>query len=99
MGLDQLSKRLDEQIKSNEVIASVLDTLTQKIDQLSESFSTVQADMQRWKTLEAEYNAENIEEDITDEGNAIASVPMSITPPTSTPLFLGKHQKSILFCP
>ena len=83
-----MSKRLDEQAKSSEVTASVLDNLVQKIDQLSENFSSVQADMQRWKTLGAEYNAENIEEDITDEGNAIVSVPMSITPPTSTPYFV-----------
>ena len=32
VGLDQLSKRLDEQAKSNEVPASVLDSLVQKID-------------------------------------------------------------------
>ena len=32
VGLDQLSKRLDEQAKSNEVTASVLDNLVQKID-------------------------------------------------------------------
>ena len=91
MGLDQLSKRLDEQTKSNEVTASVLDSLTQKIDQLSENFSTVQADLHRWKTMEAEYNAEHMEEDVTDVGNAVASVPMFVNPPASTPyFFLGK---------
>ena len=31
VGIDQLSKRLDEQAKSNEVAASVLDSLTQKL--------------------------------------------------------------------
>ena len=47
VGLDQLSKRLDKQVKSNEVTASVLDNLVQKIDQLSENMSTVQTEMQR----------------------------------------------------
>ena len=47
VGLDQLTKRLDEEMKSNEVPASVLDNLVQKIDQLSENMSTVQAEMQR----------------------------------------------------
>ena len=88
VGLDQLSKRLDEQAKSNEVTASVLDNLVQKIDQLSESMSTVQAEMQRWKHAEEEYNAENMEEDATDVGNATASVPMSGIPLTSTPHFI-----------
>ena len=88
VGLDQLSKRLDEQAKSNEVTTSVLDSLVQKIDQLSENMSSVQADMQRWKTLETEYNTENMEEDATDMGNATASVPMSVTPLTSTPCFI-----------
>ena len=88
VGLDQLSKRLDEQVKSNEVTTSVLDNLVQKIDQLSENMATVQAEMQRWKHAEEEYNAENIEEDVTDMGNATASVPMSATPLTSTPYFI-----------
>ena len=88
VGLDQLSKRLDEQAKSNEVTASVLDSLVQKIDQLSGNFSSVQADMQRWKTLEAEYNAENMDEDVTDVGNATVSVPMSVTPPVPTINFI-----------
>ena len=88
VGLDQLSKRLDEQAKANEVTTSVLDSLVQKIDQLSENMSSVQADMQRWKTLETEYNAENMEEDVTYMGNAAASVPMSVNPLTSTPYFI-----------
>ena len=88
VGLDQLLKWLDEQTKSNEVTTSVLDSLTQKIDQLSENFSTVQADLQRWKTMEAEYNAENMEEDITDVGNTTVSVSMSVHPPASTPYFV-----------
>lgn len=44
-GLEQLSKRLEEQSTANEVTASALNSLTQKIDQLSGSFSTVQADL------------------------------------------------------
>ena len=52
VGLDQLSKRLDEQVKSNEVTTSVLDSLVQKIDQLSENMTSVQAEMQRWKHAE-----------------------------------------------
>ena len=88
MELDQLSKRLDEQAKSNEMTASVLDNLVQKIDQLSENMSTVQAEMQRWKRAEEEYNAENMEEDVTDVGNAVASVPISVNPPASTPYFV-----------
>ena len=87
VGLDQLSKRLDEQVKSNEVTASVLDNLAQKIDQLSANLSSVQTDMQRWKHAEEEYNAENMEEDVTDMGNATVSVPMSASPLTSTPYF------------
>ena len=50
--------------------------------------SSVQADIQRWKTLETEYNTENMEEDVTDVGNATTSVPMSITPPTSAPYYV-----------
>ena len=50
--------------------------------------SSVQTDMQRWKTLETEYNAENMEEDITDVGNAVASVPMSVSPLISTSYFI-----------
>ena len=50
--------------------------------------SAVQADMQRWKTIEVEYNAEHMEEDVTDVGNATASVPMSVNPLTSTPYFI-----------
>ena len=61
-----------------------MNTLTQKIDQLSRSFSSVQADLQKWKTLEAKYNAENMEEDITDVRNTTVSVPMSAIPPVST---------------
>ena len=41
VGIGQLSKRLDEQSKSNEVNTSALNSLTQKIDQLSASFSIV----------------------------------------------------------
>ena len=37
---------------------------------------------------EADYNAENMEEDVMDMGNAIASVPMSVTSSTSTPRFV-----------
>ena len=44
--------------------------------------------MQRWKHAEEEYNAENMEEDVTDVGSATASVPMSVTPLTSTPYFI-----------
>ena len=87
VGLNPLPKRLYEQVKSNEVTASVLDNLVQKIDQLSENMSSVQAEMQRWKHAEEEYNAENIEEDVTDVGNAVASVPMSVIPPGSTNYF------------
>ena len=86
VGLDQLSKRLDGQARSNEVTASVLESLTQKIDELSANFSSVQADMQRWKTMEVEYNAENMEEDATNMGNATASVPMSVNPSHFHPL-------------
>ena len=66
----------------------MLDSLTQKIDQLSGSLSTVQADLQRWKHAEVEYDAGNVEEDMTDVGNATASVPMSVTPLTTTPNFV-----------
>ena len=38
--------------------------------------------------MEIEYNAENMEEDVTDVGNATTSVPMSINPPASTPYFV-----------
>ena len=88
VSLDQLSKRLDEQVKSNEVTASVLDNLVQKIDQLSENMTSVQAEMQGWKHAEEEYNAENMEEDVTDVGSVVASVPMSVSPLTSTPYFI-----------
>ena len=50
--------------------------------------STIQAEMQRWKHAEEEYNAENMEEDVTDVGNAVASVPMSVTPPASAPYYV-----------
>ena len=80
VGLEQLSKKLDEQSKANEATASALNTLTQKIDQLSGSFSTVQTDLQRWKTIEAEYNAEHMEDDTPEMGNTAISVPMSVTP-------------------
>ena len=46
-------------------------SLTQKIDQLSGSVSTVHANLQRGKNAEADYNAENMEEDIADVGNTI----------------------------
>ena len=88
VGLDQLSKRLEEQVKSTEVTAWVLDNLVQKIDQLSQNMTSFQAEMQRWKHAEEEYNAENMEEDVTDVGNAVASVPMSVSPLTSTPYFI-----------
>ena len=50
--------------------------------------STVQAEMQRWKHAEEEYNAENMEKDATHMGNATASVPMSVTPLIPTPYFI-----------
>ena len=50
--------------------------------------SSLQAEMQRWKHAEEEYNAENMEEDATDMRNVTASVPMSATPLTSTPYFI-----------
>ena len=85
----QLTKKVEEQSCNNEVTVKLLDSLTQKIDQLSGSLSTVQADLQRWKQAEAEYDAGNVEEDMTDVGNATASVPMSLTPLTTIPvLFL-----------
>ena len=65
----------------------VLDSLTKKIDQLTGNLSTIQADFQRWKTLEVQYNTENMEEDMTDVGNTTVLVPMFVTPPTSTPSF------------
>ena len=65
MGIEQLSKRLDEQSKTNEAIVLALNSLTQKTDQLSGSFSTVQTDLQRWKPLEAE----NMEDDTPEMGN------------------------------
>ena len=45
VGIEQVSKRLEEQSKTNEDSVSVLNSLTQKIDQLSGNFSTVQADL------------------------------------------------------
>ena len=84
----QLTKKVEEQTCNNEVTVKVLDSLTQKIDQLSGNLSTIQADLQRWKQAEAEYDAGNVEEDMTDVGNAVASVPMSATPSTSTPRFV-----------
>ena len=84
----QLTKKVEEQSCNNEVTVKLLDSLTQKIDQLSGNLSTVQADLQRWKRAEADYNAENMEEDVMDMGNAIASVPMSVTPSTPTPRFV-----------
>ena len=84
----QLTKKVEEQSCNNEVIVKVLDSLTQKIDQLSGNLSMVQADLQRWKHAEAAYEAENMEEDMTDVGNAVASVPVSATPSTSTPKFV-----------
>ena len=88
IGMEKLTERLEEQSHNNEVTLKVLDSLTKKIDQLSENLSTIQADFQRWKTLEVQYNAENMEEDMTDVGNTTVSVPMSVTPPTSTPSFV-----------
>ena len=64
----QLTKKVEEQSCNNEVIVKVLDSLTQKIDQLSGNLSMVQADLQRWKHAEAAYEAENMEEDVTDVG-------------------------------
>ena len=84
----QLTKKVEEQSCNNEATVKLLDSLTQKIDQLSGSLSTVQADLQRWKQAEAEYDAGNVEEDMTDVGNVVASVPMSATPSTSTPRFV-----------
>ena len=84
----QLTKKVEEQSCNNEATVKLLDSLTQKIDQLSGSLSTVQADLQRWKQAEAEYDAGNVEEDMTDVGNATASVPMSVTPLTTTPSFV-----------
>ena len=84
----QLTKKVEEQSCNNEVTVKVLDSLTQKIDQLSGNLSMVQADLQRWKQAEVEYDAGNVEEDMTDVGNAKASVPMSATPSTSTPRFV-----------
>jgi hypothetical protein len=84
----QLTKKVEEQSCKNEVTVKVLDNLTQKIDQLSGNLSTIQADLQRWKQAEAEYDAGNVEEDMTDVGNATASVPMSVTPLTTTPSFV-----------
>ena len=84
----QLTKKVEEQSCNNEATVKLLDSLTQKIDQLSGSLSTVQADLQLWKQAEAEYDAGNVEEDMTDVGNATASVPMSVTPLTTTPSFV-----------
>ena len=53
VGMEKLTKRVEEQSKDNEATIAVLTSLTQKIDQLSGNLSTVQADMQRWKTMEA----------------------------------------------
>ena len=61
VGIEQLSKRLEEKSKANKATALVLDNLAQKIDQLSGNFSTIQADLQRWKAVEAECNAKNME--------------------------------------
>ena len=44
--------------------------------------------MQRWKHAEEENNAEDMEEDVTDVGNATASAPMSITTLASTPYYV-----------
>ena len=88
VGMEKLTKRVEEQSKDNEATIAVLTSLTQKIDQLSGNLSTVQADLQRWKNAEAEYNAENMEEDIADVGNTTVSVPMFVTPPASTPNFV-----------
>ena len=88
MGLEQLSKRLEKQSKTNEDTVSVLNSLAHKIDQLSGNFSTVQADLRRWKNIEAEYNAENMEDDMPEMGNMAASVPMTVIPPVSMPTFV-----------
>ena len=84
----QLTKKVEEQSCNNEVAVKVLDSLTQKIDQLSGNLSTIQADLQQWKQAEVEYDVEKVEEDMTDVGNAVASVPMSATPSTSTHRFV-----------
>ena len=84
----QLTKKVEEQSCNNEATVKLLDSLMQKIDQLSGSLSTVQADLQRWRQAEAEYDAGNVEEDMTDVGNATASVLMSVTPLTTTPSFV-----------
>ena len=88
VGIEQVSKRLEEQSKTNEDTVSVLNSLAQKIDQLSGNFSTVQADLQRWKAMEAEYNAENMEDVMPEMGNTTVSVPMTVTPPVSAPSFV-----------
>ena len=49
----QLTQKVEEQSCDNEVTVKVLDSLTQKIDQLSGNLSTIQADLQRWKQAEA----------------------------------------------
>ena len=38
--------------------------------------------------MEAEYNAENMEEDIADVGNTTVSIPIFVTPPASNPNFV-----------
>ena len=88
VGIDQLLRRLDEQSKANEDTTSALNTLTQKIDELITSFSSVQADLQRWKAFEAEYNAENMEDDTPEMGNTTVSVPLTVTPPPFIPSFV-----------
>ena len=87
-GIEQVSKRLEEQSKMNEDTVLVLNSLAQKIDQLSGNFSTVQADLLRWKAMEAEYNAENMEDVVPDMGNTTVSVPMTATPPASIASFI-----------
>ena len=47
----QLTKKVEEQSYNNEVIVKLLESLTQKIYQLSGNLSRVQADLQRWKVL------------------------------------------------
>ena len=79
---------MDDQSKANEDTALALNTLAEKNDQLSGSFATVEADLQRWKNAEEEYNAENMEDDIPYVGNTTLLVPMSITPPASIAYFL-----------
>ena len=69
--------------------------MLQKIDQLNEKFSTVQADLLRWKMKEEDFDAEHMEDVTPDMGNTAVTVPIIETRPVSTINFIPGEMNEI----